>query len=73
MNNTTFHFLNITQNIKHRIFAVRMTGNAMPIKEKKGVRSGDTYHAGKERKSRKMDTVVIRITIAFIIFLSIVL
>jgi hypothetical protein len=50
-----------------------MTGNAMPIKEKKGVRSGDTYHAGKERKSRKMDTVVIRITIAFIIFLSIVL
>ncbi len=49
-----------------------MMGKAIPIKEKKGVLSGDTYHAGNDRKRRKMDIIEIAETIAFIIFSTIV-
>lgn len=70
---TKFHFFNNTQNNKHRIFAENIMGKAMPIKEKKAVLRGDTYHAGKDKKSNKMDTKVITTTIAFIIFSTIVI
>ena len=49
-----------------------MMGKAMPIKEKKGVLRGDTYHAGKDRKRRKMEIMVIAKTIAFIVLSTIV-
>lgn len=67
-----FHFFIIIQNIKHRIVANRIIGNAIPMNEKKGVLKGDTYHAGKDKKSRKMDSIVIANTIAFIILRPIV-
>ena len=46
-------------------------GNAIPMKEKKEVRSGDIYQAGKDRRSRKMDNAVIDRTIPFISFCTI--
>lgn len=67
-----FFFLSAIQLNRQRIVLSRITGNAMPIKEKNAVRSGDTYHAGKESKSRKMDIIVTARRIAFIIFLIIV-
>lgn len=72
MTNAALRLLSNNQNIRHRIFAVSITGNAIPINEKNAVRRGDTYQAGKERKSRKMDIRVITITNAFIVFFTIV-
>ena len=63
-----FHFLKTTQNKRHSIFARRITGNAMPMKEKNAVRNGDIYQAGKDSRSKKMDKIVIVRTIAFVSF-----
>lgn len=60
------------QNSKQRTFAKSMMGKAMPIKEKKDVLSGDTYHAGNDKKRKKMDIMVITKTITFIIFSTII-
>lgn len=63
-----FHFLNKIQNIKHNTFAKRITGNAIPMKEKKEVLRGDIYQAGKDSRSKKMDKIVVVRTIAFVSF-----
>src|SRR5690554_1890402 len=68
----TFHFFNIIQNSKQRTFTISIIGKAMPINEKKDVLSGDTYHAGNDRKRKKMDIMVITKTITFIIFCTII-
>ena len=70
---TTFHFFKNIQNTKHSILEVRIMGKAIPIKEKKAVLSGDTYHAGNDKKSRIMDVIVITTTSAFNIFCTIIL
>ena len=49
-----------------------MMGKAIPMNEKKGVLSGDKYHAGKDRKSRNTDNRVKASTIDFIILRPIV-
>ena len=72
MTKAAFRFLRSNHTIKHKTFVVRMIGKAIPIKEKKGVRSGDMYHAGKDSKSRRMDVMLTAWKIAFIIFLSII-
>ena len=48
-----FFFLSTIQHNRQRILLIRITGNAIPIKEKNAVRSGDTYHAGKEKQKQK--------------------
>ncbi len=72
MINEIFHFFKIIQNIKHRMVASKIMGKAIPMNEKKGVLVGETYQAGKDKKSRKMDSIVIANTIAFIILRPIV-
>ena len=68
-----FLFLSSNHAIRHKILVVRIIGNAIPIKEKNGVRRGDIYHAGKDSKSNRMDVMLIRIKIAFNNFLNIVI
>ena len=68
-----FRFLRNNQNIRHAIFANNIKGKAIPMNEKKAVRVGDTYQAGKDKKRRNMDIIVTTITIAFIIFRIIVI
>ena len=63
-----FHFLNIIQNNRHNIFATRIMGNAIPMKEKNEVLRGDIYQAGKDSRSKKVDNIVIVRTIAFVSF-----
>ncbi len=69
----TFLFLRSNHAIKHKIFVVRITGNANPINEKIEVRCGDTYHANGDSKSRNIDTMVTVRKSSLIIFLIIAL
>ena len=69
----TFLFLSSNHAIKHKIFVVRITGNANPINEKIEVRCGDTYHANGDSKSRNIDTMVTVRKSSLIIFLIIAL
>lgn len=67
--NAAFFFFNSNQSIKHTTLLVRIMGNAKPIKEKSAVLCGDTYHARKDIKSRKIDTMVTVKKSSFINFL----
>lgn len=49
-----------------------MIGNARPTNENIAVRCGDIYHAIKESKSNKIDTIVIARKSSFINFLIII-
>lgn len=65
-------FMNIQSN-RHRMFTRRMAGKAIPINEKKAVLRGDTYHAGKDRRSKNMDIILITRNSDFVIFLTIIM
>ena len=71
--NAILRFLSSNHAVKHNTFDVRMTGNAIPMKEKKDVRRGDIYHAGKDSKSSRMDVMLTAIKIVLNIFLNIVI
>ncbi len=73
MTKAAFRFLSISHAIKHKTFVVRMIGKAIPIKEKKAVRSGEIYHAGKDSKSIRMDTMLTASKMAFNNFLNMVI
>lgn len=68
-----FLFFSSNHAIRHKIFVVRITGKAIPIKEKKAVLSGDIYHAEKDSKSSRMDVMLTTMKIAFNSFLNIVI
>ena len=73
MTKAALRFLISNHTIRHRTFEVRMIGKAIPMKEKKAVRSGDIYHAGKDSKSSIMDAMLTTMKIDFNSFLNIVL
>lgn len=70
MTKATLRFLSISHAIRHITFVERMIGNAIPIKEKKAVRSGEIYHAGKDSKSIRTDTMLTARKIVFNNFLN---
>ena len=73
MTSAALRFLSSNHAIRHKTFVVRITGNAIPIKEKNDVRRGDIYHAGKDSKSSRMDVMLTAMKIAFNSFLNIVI